>query len=405
MNNTEKDRWIDTFLDRRISFKSFEFKLVDFLFVMVLWVFALLVRVKLFPTLSADYCGFLEGWMNQIKILGCSKFLAGNTTNYTSPYLYLMCLVSGFEDSLSALKSISVFFDYSAACAVFAIIWELTKNIRKAIIGMSILLLCPATIIDGAYWCQCDIVYASFILWSLYFFFKKKGNLCFIMLGIAFAFKLQALFILPFYIIMWLKNRNVSLIKILYLPAVYAIAHIPALICGRPIKEIFSVYIGQSGMYPWGTLQYPNVYVLLDETMDADHWSTEVCSAGIVFAIIVLGFVAYYLYTSKTVLTDEVIILTALFTVAVSVYLLPHMHDRYGFLIDIISIIYVVLKPRKLPVLCVVFFATTLTFMPYLIGVRIIEPRVLAYCQTALVAYLGYDLYKSVSDNKTEIAG
>ena len=395
MNNNanSKERAVDTFLNNEFKFKSFKFKSIDLMYVIVLWAAALLVRIKLYPVVSADYFGFLEIWMNEIKSVGPVKFLAGNTANYSSPYLYLMCLVSGFADSLAALKSVSVFFDYVACCAVFAIIWELTKDIRKSILGMSILLLCPTTILDGAYWCQCDIIYTSIILWALYFFFKDKSRVCFILLGVAFAFKLQTLFIFPFFVIMYLKGKNIKLLHVLYVPAVFAVAHIPAAICGKPIKEILTIYTSQAGYYPWGTLQYPNAYVLVDETIDSYHWMNEVSSAGTLFAIMVLGFIAYYICTRCFEMTNEIILSIAMFTVAIAVYFLPHMHDRYGFLIDLIAIIYAVIRPKRLPLLCAIFFVTVMTFMPYLIAVNVMSARTLAFIQTGIIVYMGYDLY------------
>ena len=56
-------------------------------------------------------------------------------------------------------------------------------------------------------WCQCDIIYSAFILWGLYRLFQKDSRGCMIFVGIAFAFKQQTLFILPFLVILWLKVR------------------------------------------------------------------------------------------------------------------------------------------------------------------------------------------------------
>ncbi len=110
-----------------------------------------------------------------------------------------MCLVSYLtENNLYGLKMISVVFDYLAAAAVFLIVYQLTGNAKRAIMGMAALLLCPTVILDGAYWCQCDIIYTTFLLFALYYFFKDNSRLCLIFVGISFAFKLQALFLVPF---------------------------------------------------------------------------------------------------------------------------------------------------------------------------------------------------------------
>lgn len=393
------ERKIDQILNKEYSIKNLKFKTVDILFVAALWIFALIIRIKLYPIISADYWGFLEEWMNKIKELGGFRSMGTKISNYSSSYMYLMCIVSGAENSMYALKTISVVFDYLASFAVFLIIHNITKSTRKSIIGMAILLLCPTVFIDSAYWCQCDIIYTCIILYALYFFFKGNSKICFIILGVAFSFKLQTVFILPFMLIMWLKNKTVKLIDFLYIPVVFALIQIPAWMMGRPFSELLGVYFDQSSYYPWGTLEYPNIYALLDETMQNMHHTPEITGAGTFVTILILGFLAYYIYTKKIKLTSDLMITIALFTVAITVYCLPHMHDRYGFLIDLLAIIYAVLRPKKLPIMIGFFVVSIFTFMPYLIAVHILPIVYVAIIQLVLIVLVGYDMYKQIDNN------
>lgn len=393
------ERKIDQILNKEYSIKNLKFKTVDILFVAALWIFALIIRIKLYPIISADYWGFLEEWMNKIKELGGFRSMGTKISNYSSSYMYLMCIVSGAENSMYALKTISVVFDYLASIAIFLIIHSITKSTRKSIIGMAILLLCPTVFIDSAYWCQCDIIYTCIILYALYFFFKGNSKICFIILGVAFSFKLQTVFILPFMLIMWLKNKTVKLIDFLYIPVVFALIQIPAWMMGRPFSELFGVYFDQSSYYPWGTLEYPNIYALLDETMQNMHHTPEITGAGTFVTILILGFLAYYIYTKKIKLTSDLMITIALFTVAITVYCLPHMHDRYGFLIDLLAIIYAVLRPKKLPIMIGFFVVSIFTFMPYLIAVHILPIVYVAIIQLVLIVLVGYDMYKQIDNN------
>ena len=391
---------LDKVLNKSIKIKSIEFKIVDILFVFGLWVIAFVLRYKLFPIESADYFGFLEDWMNQIKELGGFNSLGTKISNYTSPYMYLMCLVSGADNSLYALKMISVVFDYIASIAMFLIIYELTKNTKKSIIGMALVLLSPTVIIDGAWWCQCDIIYTSIILWALYCFIKDNSTKCFIFLGIAFAFKLQTIFIVPFLIIMWLKKRSIRILDALYVPFIYIIAQLPAWMFGRPFKDLMMIYFDQSNTYPWGTLEYPNLYALLDETIEHMHHMNEVTGAGTYVTILLLGMLAYYIYSKDIELTNDLIITLAMFSVSIIVYTLPHMHDRYGFLIDLLAIIYAVLRPKKLPVMMGFMLVSILTFMPYLLAVHIFDIRIVAVALLGLITYVGYDLYNLIKINE-----
>ena len=355
------------------------------------------------PIESADYWGFLKDWMEQIREGGGFRSLDHQISNYTSPYMYIMCLMSYISNNdLYALKMVSVIFDYAASIAVFLIIYQISRNVRRSILGMAAILLSPAVILDGAYWCQCDIIYTTFILYALYHFFKDDSETCLIFVGISFAFKLQTLFIVPFLLIMWLKNRTIKLAHFVWIPIVYVLSAVPAWLLGRDFKELMLIYFDQSGTYPWGTLEYPNIYALLGETMPDMRHAAEVSGAGVFLTIMLLGVIAYYLYTKDVNLTDELLVTLALFTVAIVVYCLPHMHDRYGFLIDLLAVVYGMLNAKKLPVMCGFFVVSIVSFMPYLIAVHIVPIQYVALALLVLIVYVGYDLYRQIRANSLQ---
>lgn len=384
----------------KIRIGKITFQIVDLLFILCLFFFAFMIRWKLMPIESADYWGFLKDWMEQIREGGGFRSLDHQISNYTSPYMYIMCLVSYIsKNDLYALKMVSVIFDYAASVAVFLIIHQISWNVRRSILGMAAILLSPAVILDGAYWCQCDIIYTTFILYALYHFFRNDSETCLILVGISFAFKLQALFIVPFLLIMWLKNRTIKLNHFVWIPIVYVLSAVPAWLFGRSFKELMLIYFDQSGTYPWGTLEYPNIYALLGEAMPDMRHAAEVSGAGVFLTIILLGGIAYYLYTKDVNLTDELLVTLALFTVALAVYCLPHMHDRYGFLIDLLAVVYGMLNARRLPVMCGFFVVSIVSFMPYLIAVHIVPIQYVALVLLGLIMYVGYDLYRQIKAN------
>lgn len=396
------ERIMDKVMFHELNIGNIKIKVVDLSFVICLFVFSFLIRWKLMPIESADFWGFLEDWMLQIRAGGGFKSLDHQISNYTSPYMYLMCLVSYLtENNLYGLKMISVVFDYLAAAVVFLIVYQLTGNAKRAIMGMAALLLCPTVILDGAYWCQCDIIYTTFLLFALYYFFKDNSRLCLIFVGISFAFKLQALFLVPFFIIMWLKRKTIRIVDFLWIPVVYVISALPAWGFGRDFKELLGIYFDQAQSYPWGTLEYPNIYALLGEAMPDMRHAGEVSSAGTYMTIILLGCIAYYFYVKRINLTGEIMITLALFTTAIIVYSLPHMHERYGFLVDILAIIYGMLNRKKLPVACGFMLVSVLSFMPYLIAVHIVPIQYVAIGLLGLILYIGYDLYRQVQENST----
>lgn len=398
-----KERTIDRIMFNKVKIGNITFQVVDLAFILCLFFFGFMIRWKLMPIESADYWGFLEDWMRQIREGGGYRSLGHQISNYTSPYMYIMCFLSYITDNdLYALKLVSVCFDYAASIAIFLIIFQMTENVKKSILGMAVLLLSPTVIIDSAYWCQCDIIYTTFILYALYNFFKNNSKWCLIFIGISFAFKQQVLFIVPFLLIMWLKKRTIRLVHFLWVPVIYVISTLPAWMMGRDFKELLLIYFDQSETYPWGTLEYPNIYALLGEAMPDMRHADEVSGAGIFMTIILLGCLAYYFYTKDINMTDELIMTLALFTVGVIVYCLPHMHDRYGFLIDILAIVYGVINIKKLPITFGFFIVSILSFMPYLIAVHIVPIQYVAIIQLGLIAYVGYDLYKQIKANSLQ---
>ena len=398
-----KERTIDRIMFNKIKIGKITFQVVDLAFILCLFFFGFMIRWKLMPIESADYWGFLEDWMRQIREGGGYRSLGHQISNYTSPYMYIMCFLSYITDNdLYALKLVSVCFDYAASIAIFLLIFQMTENVKKSILGMAVLLLSPTVIIDSAYWCQCDIIYTTFILYALYNFFKNNSKWCLIFIGISFAFKQQVLFIVPFLMIMWLKKRTIRLVHFLWVPVIYVISTLPAWMMGRDFKELLLIYFDQSETYPWGTLEYPNIYALLGEAMPDMRHADEVSGAGIFMTIILLGCLAYYFYTKDINMTDELIMTLALFTVGVIVYCLPHMHDRYGFLIDILAIVYGVINIKKLPITFGFFIVSILSFMPYLIAVHIVPIQYVAIIQLGLIAYVGYDLYKQIKANSLQ---
>ena len=398
-----KERTIDRIMFNKVKIGNITFQVVDLAFILCLFFFGFMIRWKLMPIESADYWGFLEDWMRQIREGGGYRSLGHQISNYTSPYMYIMCFLSYITDNdLYALKLVSVCFDYAASIAIFLLIFQMTGNVKKSILGMAVLLLSPTVIIDSAYWCQCDIIYTTFILYALYNFFKNNSKWCLIFIGISFAFKQQVLFIVPFLLIMWLKKRTIRLVHFLWVPVIYVISTLPAWMMGRDFKELLLIYFDQSETYPWGTLEYPNIYALLGEAMPDMRHADEVSGAGIFMTIILLGCLAYYFYTKNINMTDELIMTLALFTVGVIVYCLPHMHDRYGFLIDILAIVYGVINIKKLPITFGFFIVSILSFMPYLIAVHIVPIQYVAIIQLGLIAYVGYDLYKQIKANSLQ---
>lgn len=397
-NSMEKQRRLDRFLTETVSIGRMSLQVVDLLFILCLCILGLLIRMELYPIESADYYGFLEAWMEEIRSAGGFRSLDHQISNYTSPYMYLMCLVSYLTpNSLYGLKTVSVVFDYVLAFTMFTLLYELTGRVRRSILGMAAVLLCPTVVMNSAYWCQCDVIYTAFLMLALLCFFKGESRRCMVFVGIAFSFKLQALFLVPFLIMMWLSRRTVRLRHVLYIPVMYLLMAIPAWCMGRDLRELVMIYAEQSGTYPWGTLEYPNIYALIGEVMPDMYHAKEVSGAGIFMTIMLLGVLAYVIYVKGVRITDRMAVTLALASVAVITYTLPHMHERYGFLVDILAILYGMLDHKKLLHTCGFILVSLLSYIPYLIGIHVVPVVYVAIGYLFLILLVLKDLYGQIT--------
>jgi Gpi18-like mannosyltransferase len=395
---------------------------IDLAFLICVLVISFFARLVLFPIESGDYIGFLEPWMREIRANGGVLSLGKEISNYSPAYMIVMSLFSYLPgEPLYPLKAFSLFFDYVAAFAVALLIYVLTDNPRRAIAGMAALLMTPTVVLNSAAWGQCDMIYAAFVVLGLCYYFHGDYKRAMWLTAVAFAFKLQALFILPFYVIMYLCPYEIagraspsptdqpsaarrggacpSRIKPLYLlvlPLPFLLAALPGIIMGRGIASALGVYFGQAGYYPWLTLNYPNIYAFFGQTFLSSPQITELAHCGLLLTLLILGFLAYFLYQKKPLMNADLAITTALFSLCLILFGLPYMHERYGMLIDVLAVVYAILRPAKIPLAIGLLTSSLLSYSLYLFGFQSLPPLQHALLQLVLIVFVGRDLYSQV---------
>ena len=78
---------------------------------------------------------------------------------------------------------------------------------------------------------------------------RESYHYSFIALGISFAFKLQAIFILPFYVFYYVYKKKFSLVYFGYIPICMVMSSIVGLVQGRSFLDIFKIYFRQTHAY------------------------------------------------------------------------------------------------------------------------------------------------------------
>lgn len=390
----------------RIKKKNITFTTLDILLFLVLTVFALVARYALRNVVAGDYKMFFEPWVATLREAGGGiKGLAAEFeyVDYTTPYLTILSFISicPFLNTLLLMKIVSIFFDFVAAFAVMAIVYHQTKSSTKAILGYGTLLLVPTVLTNGAMWAQCDIIFTSFILWSVYFLLKDRPAMGMMFYGIAFAFKLQTLFMAPLYLILWMKGK-IKLKHFLFLPLMYLVGMIPALIAGRDFWELISVYFMQAdGMMDIYALshKFPNIY----QFIGTDVFLFEYADAGI---WVTLGALMVFLYVfarkNYTIDTKLFLRMGMLLTMTV-VFFLPHMHERYAILVEVMAILYLFVEPEKFYIPLLTILCSFAGYTIYLAQNNIVPMYVYTVCFMLLMFDHAVACVRMMNRNKVSL--
>jgi len=324
---------------------------------------ALFIRYLCLNFESFDYMTFLRKWVLYFAENGGWRALKDQVGNYNVVYQYIMVICSYLDiPSLYAVKLFSIIFDFVLAWGCSSLLGCFNVEKEKRHIAFAVILLLPTVWLNSAFWAQCDSIYVSFIIWSLYFLLKDKKYLSIAFLALAFTFKLQTVFIMPVYFILFIKKQ----IKIRHLPiffVTYFITCIPALILKKPFFDIISIYFKQTSEYPMLSMNAPTFWQMID-VVNPDDFLKKV---GILLAgLVVFAFVIIYAVKKDKPDNKSILSLSLIFGVGIP-FFLPHMHDRYFFMADIISVVYVfVFGFRRIYIPILVQIASLICYFNYL---------------------------------------
>lgn len=367
------------------------------LFVIVMTIFAVLIRVVPLKFQSNDYIGFLNPWFEDLKAKGGFPGLATYIGNYNAPYMTIMAFLTYLPvASLYTIKAVSIFFDFVLAVSAAYLVSMLVKKNKKvfATVAYTLVLFMPQVVLNSSMWAQCDSIYGSFTIIALILLLKEKYWQSFVFLGIAFSFKLQFVFILPVFIIMYICKNKFSILNFLIIPIVNFIMCLPAIIIGKPISELLKVYFGQASSDPALVRNYPNIYYILSNDIQ------DFKLIGIIITIIILGLLLFYfIYKNVKWNNDKIFVLTLMVFVVVT-YTLPGMHERYMYVGEVLSIMYYLMYKKNLPIVLMVNFNALVTYSVYLTGFVTDMLPLISIVYGVVIVYFVVDTLKNISDSK-----
>ncbi len=327
---------------------------------------AFLIRCYFFPFESADYQDFLSRWVTWFSENGGFAALKGSIGNYNIPYLYFLAAFSYLPvKDLYLIKALSIFFDIVLAYSVCKIVSLMSENSWLRIGSFCAVLLWPTVLLNGAYWGQCDSIYTALALLGIYCAMSGKPVRSMICIALSFSFKLQAVFIMPVWVVL-LFCQKINWKHFFIFPLIYMGIVLPAVIAGRPFVETIMLYFNQMDSIGTG-LNYnsPSVFSFWDhKAPPADP--ALLTNVGIILAFVFMAAVLLICFICRRRLNERLIMLSAAILSTGIPLLLPRMHDRYFFPADIITLCLAFILPQTAPCAVLTLFASFLAYYAYL---------------------------------------
>lgn len=348
-----------------------------------------LVRIPLQEYTSMDAYGFLLPWYDVIKENGISQQVGDYNFMYQLA-IWVMTKLS--MEPLIAYKSLSILFDYLLALGTGLLAMSLSKEHRiwKAVLAYGLTLLLPTVVLNSAMWAQCDSIYTAFAVWALLAMLKEKYPVAMVLLGLSLAFKLQAVFFLPIFLFVYYQQRKFTVLQFGLIPGTMLVAGLPLVFVGRNILEMFTIYMNQTNTYPYMSMNYPSAWLLLTH----DRYNSEYEYLKLFAIVLTVAVLAVFmiLWLKKRVAATETNLVIMTFLLCYTcVLILPSMHERYSYPVEILAILLAVLIPKTIPLCAALQGISLCTYGFYLFNNQGFELHKLSVIN--IVVYAGYVWY------------
>ena len=325
---------------------------------------ALFLRALALDYQSQDYQIFLSRWAQAFRDNGGFAAVKLPIGNYNAPYLYFLAAISYLPlPDLYLIKLFSILFDVLLAWGGLRLVRHFTGGGWRSAGCFCALLLLPTVVLNGACWGQCDAIYAALCLHALSCGLQRRGAASAALMGLAFSFKLQTVFLLPLWAGLWLTGRG-KLRQLLLFPAAYAATCVPALLLGKPLGDILGVYVGQT-QEGAGALNYnsPSLFGFFPYGAEPDEGFWAAVGIGLAFALMLAVLLALLVCRRRV---SDAALLSAGAVLAIGVpFLLPYMHDRYLYLADVLTLAWAFALPCRVPVPVLVQLASLSAYLTY----------------------------------------
>ena len=315
---------------------------------------------------SADFNSFLQPWWNEIIHHGHFHALAHQIGNYNIAYQTLLAWLTTWHISCqNALKIVGGITNFVLALLVGGFTYHL-KNKQHwfdFVIPCFVTLILPSVFLNGMIWLQCDALYTLFIIGALWCFYYDHWSWGMFIYGISLAFKLQAIMLLPFIIIMYLMQRKHSVANLLLILVGFYLPNMAGLFYGRAWDAPFLIYINQSNDYHDLAINAINLNQLLRSDNVLNYQVMQplmIIITILIFAIVVIFLINYHFNFKQNYIS------LAAWVMWTCYLFLPAMHERYDFSIGILLLIASCISIKYLPVFMSLMVIDSIVYCNYL---------------------------------------
>ena len=358
----------------------------DFLFFLVITILGVVIRIPGRNFISKDMYVFLEPWFYTIKELGGLEGLSAQVGDYNILYQTIIALLT-YVDIAPPLsyKIISCIFDFLLAYYGAVFLSELLNKHRYKITfncAYFMILFFPTVIFNSSFWGQCDAIYVFFCILTLRNLYREKYILSFLCLGWAFAFKLQAIFIVPFIICFYFYKKNFSILLFSISALVLEFSGIFGFWAGRSLLDPWKIYLFQTKEQPVMYANIPNLWALICGDYE------DLGTFAIIFTICVLGVGLYLIMSGHKELSHpEDFLNFACWICWTCILILPVMHERYTYGLDILLLLLCFLNKIYIPFALVSGMLSLLSYSYFLFDTPYMEKTASLFFITTYVIY------------------
>ena len=313
---------------------------------------AMLARVSFLERSSGDYDIYLADWLQKLAGGSFGEGMRQNIGEYNVLYQYILFIITRLPvPSLYAVKAVSFIGDAFLAGAAAALA---QKDGKKNAAAFGLALLLPTLVLNGGMFAQCDSLYAACALWGLALALENRPARAAACFALSLAFKLQAVFILPIAAVLW-ADQKLRLSDALVFLGMLALTALPALLGGKSVGALLSIYTAQTGLYTGLTYNAPSFFALM-ETAGLDVYAYGNFGMSLAFGACALLTACGVRRAGK--LTQEAYLRLALLLPLTIVFFLPRMHERYFYLADILSAVWAAKNKKAAPVCALIALAS-----------------------------------------------